>query len=66
MTAERKAELEQYRRQAAMKDQQKAIAGQIIDGVMQIEQGLNKPAPAREGIPELILAGKRVAVRRQW
>jgi small subunit ribosomal protein S35 len=64
MTAERKAELEEYRRQTAMKDQRKAITGQIIDGMMQIEQGLNKPALVREAIPELVMAGKRVAVRR--
>lgn len=71
MTEKRRAELEQYRQQAATKDSQRAVAGQLIDGIMQIEEGLNKAAAAKQAMPELILAGgdsrsrgKRLAVRR--
>ncbi|KAE8445319.1 hypothetical protein EG329_013557 [Mollisiaceae sp. DMI_Dod_QoI] len=71
ITTQRKKELEQYRQQVAMKDQQREIAGHIINGIMQIEEGLKKSVAAREELPEMIMAGsesktrgKRVAVRR--
>lgn len=65
MTAKRKAELEEYRRQSALQDQQREISGRLIDGMMQIEEGLNKPKDfSEEPIPEMAMAGKRVAIRR--
>ena len=71
MTEERAAELAQYREQTAQKDRQRMLAGQIVDGVKQIEAALAKPALQREALPEMVMAGrgargnqKRVTVRR--
>lgn len=70
LTDERRAQLLQYRRASAIKDQQKALEGKLVDGLMQIEEGLNKATAAKEAMPELLPIGelkprgKRVAVRR--
>lgn len=72
MTKERRIELTKYRHQIATQDQQREIAGQLLDGIKQIEEALAKPVPLREAVPEMIMAGKggkiikgkKVAVRR--
>jgi small subunit ribosomal protein S35 len=73
MTEERRQELVAYRQQNALKDQQRELTGQLIDGIKQIEEGLARPAPVREALPEMVMAGrgggnaakgKRVTVRR--
>lgn len=73
MTAKRAEELRAHREQAALKDQEKMIAGQIVDGVKQIESAWARvPEPASEALPEMVSANrgtkgktpKRVAMRR--
>jgi small subunit ribosomal protein S35 len=68
MTNERRQELANYRQQMSLKDQQLEVAGQLIDGIRQIEDSLAKAAPVRDAIPEMVMAGqgkgKKVAVRR--
>jgi small subunit ribosomal protein S35 len=59
LTAERKAELARYREAAAAKDQQRLLAGQLMDGVKQIEDAWARiPVAAKEALPEMIMAGK--------
>jgi len=58
MTDKRRAKLEHYRREAAIEDQQREIAGQIIDGIKQIEDGLSRPVAGKDArLHELIMAG---------
>lgn len=71
MTEERAAELAQYREQTALKDQQRMLTGQIVDGIKRIEEALAKPAPEKEALPEMAMAGRgargnqrRLTVRR--
>ena len=70
LTEERREELAKYRQGMALKDQQREIAGHLIDGVRQIEQELAKPPKVTNAVPELVAAGrgkgsgKRVSVRR--
>lgn len=69
MTEERVAELEAYRKEIEMKDMQKEVTGQIVDGVRLIEEALKKSPRVREALPEMARAGraakgKRVAMRR--
>jgi small subunit ribosomal protein S35 len=69
ITEERRIELIKYRQGMVMKDQQRELAGQLVDGIKQIEQGLAKQEPIRQSLPEMVQAvrgikGKRVSVRR--
>jgi small subunit ribosomal protein S35 len=68
MTDERRQDLARYRQQISLKDQQLEVAGQLIDGVRQIEEGLAKAKLVREALPEMVMAGKgkgkKVAIRR--
>lgn len=69
ITEERRIELAKYRQDIALRDQQRELAGRLVDGVKQIEQGLAKQEPIRQSQPEMIQAvrgtkGKRVTVRR--
>lgn len=71
MTKERRAEIEAHRQSLLEKDQQRALEGQLVDGVKQIEEVMSGPATVRAESPEMIVAGKgakgkpkRVAIRR--
>lgn len=50
-----------------MKDQQREITGQMIDGINQIEAGLRQKLMTDEAVPEPVMLrgkSKKVAVRR--
>ena len=73
MTSQRRVELERYRQEQALKDQQRQVSGLLVDGLKQIEEGLAKQVPLRrESLAEMVMAskggakkgGKRVSVRR--
>lgn len=69
ITEDRRIELIKYRQDIALKDQQRELAGQLVDGIKQIEQGLAKQEPIRASLPDMIMAArggkqKRVTVRR--
>lgn len=68
VTEQRREELIKYRQAMTLKDQQREITGQLIDGIKQIEEGLRKPLAVNEELPEPVMAGrgkgKKVAVRR--
>ncbi|KAG4417454.1 hypothetical protein IFR04_009407 [Cadophora malorum] len=68
LTEARKQELHQYRQAMMLKDQQKEITGQLIDGIKQIEEGLKQPISLGDALPEPVMTGrgkgKKVAVRR--
>ncbi len=61
-------ELVKYRQGLAAKDAQLELSERLIDGIKQIEAGLDKQEPIRESLPEMLLTGKRpgkrVGVRR--
>jgi small subunit ribosomal protein S35 len=71
MTEARRTELEEYRNRLAVKERQRQVSGQLIDGIRQIEEGLRKPAQV-ETEPEMVVVGKgkgkgapkRLTVRR--
>jgi hypothetical protein len=56
MTDERRAELEALRQRAELTDQQKALQGNIVDGVQQIQAALSRPSPEREAAAEPLMA----------
>jgi hypothetical protein len=73
MTAERQAELAQYREASAVRDQERVTAGQLVDGVKEIREAwARKPESTTGALPEVVMAGrgikgqrpKRVALRR--
>ena len=70
MTPKREQFLKAYREQAAQKDQQLSLQGQLVDGVQQIENAWNRIPAVKEALPEMVMAGKggktpkRVAMRR--
>jgi small subunit ribosomal protein S35 len=69
ITEDRQMELVKYRRDIVLKDQQRELADQLIDGIKQIEQGLAKQEPIRASLPDMIMAArggkqKRVTVKR--
>jgi hypothetical protein len=71
MTPKRQQFLNKYREKAAQRDQQLMITGQLVDGVRHIEEAWNRiPEPAKEALPEMVMAGKgrklpkRVAMKR--
>lgn len=73
MTPERERELANHRRQLAHKDEQKMLAGELVDGIKLIEQRLSQIIP-EESMSDMVMAGKpglkggkapkRMAVRR--
>lgn len=67
LTEARKQELHQYRQAMVMKDQQREITGQMIDGINQIEAGLRQKLMTDEAVPEPVMLrgkSKKVAIRR--
>jgi small subunit ribosomal protein S35 len=73
MTNQRANELARYRQQLAERDQQKELAGKLIDGIKQIEASIAAAVVPEQGaLPEMVMAGrgskgkapKRLAVRR--
>ncbi|KAH7419910.1 putative 37S ribosomal protein S24, mitochondrial [Cadophora sp. MPI-SDFR-AT-0126] len=68
LTEARKQELQQYRQAMVLKDQQKEITGQLIDGIKQIEEGLKQSISLDDALPDPVMIGrgkgKKVAVRR--
>lgn len=71
MTDERRQELGRYRQAMTVKDQEREITGQLVDGIRQIEEGMRRAVAAKNATPELVMAGKgatgkgkKVSVRR--
>ncbi len=71
ITEERRIELIKYRQAISLKDQQRELAGQLVDGIQQIEEDLAKQPSTRESLPDMIMAArgskgkqKKVTVRR--
>jgi small subunit ribosomal protein S35 len=63
MTEKRRIELAQYRQVIAEKDKQLELAEQLVDGIVQIEEGLAKQEPIRESLPEMLLGAKRLGLK---
>jgi small subunit ribosomal protein S35 len=60
-----------YRQAITLKDRQRELAGQLVDGIQQIEEGLAKQEPVRESLPEMMMTARgikgkqrKVTVRR--
>jgi small subunit ribosomal protein S35 len=71
ITKERRTELIKYRQAAALIDQRRELAGQLVDGIQQIEADLAKQVPVKESLPTMMMASrgskgqqKKVTIRR--
>ncbi|RQM05538.1 hypothetical protein DH86_00001563 [Scytalidium sp. 3C] len=71
LTEKRRAELEASRAFAKQRDEQRLVAGAVVDGIKQIQDALAKPVEQAAPVAEMVTAGKgkaakgkRVTVRR--
>lgn len=70
MTEARQAALEEHRQKTAAIDEQRMLAGQLVDGVKRIEDAFSKPELVAETLPGIDAhragkgKGRTVAVRR--
>lgn len=67
MTEQRQQFLQNYRAQAALRDQKLENTGQLGDGVRQIEAALERQAAAKAAEPEMVpvqRGGKGAGARR--
>lgn len=65
LTEERKQELAEIQAESLRRDTVRQLAGQVMDGVKQIQEGITRASLVKERIPEMASKGKKkVAVRR--